>query len=748
MSDLDISGLDSTNKLCQSRSYAILNALHKNTDFELLDIKRWNTNDGTELDLFLVTLECDGVPDVDARGIQYRESLGILVGPEEFVPEVWALRADFPLLIHLNERSDLPNSLCLYFENPTVVNRTWTAEKFLKRIYWWIEKSAKGELHPSDQPVEQFFFDSPYELVLPMDMGLSFDALAENSTISNSHIRSDGTCTFFLNQVTEANTEVNNAGVSAKVIVLNLPVITQGHISATPKNLSYLFETRADSGSLCVDHIRDHIHSLIPKDGLAEEVGECRTVIIVRIPISRSEGEKTERVQVKAFLTVESLIEIGEKSGFLFKSPVDGNYFIDHAGGEDLSSTIEIFPVDVLKLNSKTDYSFQSGIEDNNDHFTLIGLGALGSSLFDLWNRAGWGEWTLVDKDHIKPHNLTRHMGEIPFIGWNKATAAASRALSATGNVSGLSPIGADALKLEGDKRDAVNKSSLVIDASTTLDYPRKASFDENSPRHVSVFITPSGVDSVLLLEDVDRHSRLRILESQYYRHVIVADWGEHHLVGNLGNFISGASCRDISLKLPFTAVTGHASILAEQIMLRADSTSASINVWRKNVSAGTVESHACEVTNELCQDIGDIKVFYDAGLEEKIYTLREEMLPCETGGVLVGYHDLNLKAVFIVDAFRPPPDSDQTPTSFKRGTLGVMESVEDARERTANIVDYIGEWHSHPKDVDADPSRKDIIQLSQLAMHLSEDGLPAIQLIAGESGINILMGKTIGERE
>ena len=39
----------------------------------------------------------------------------------------------------------------------------------------------------------------------------------------------------------------------------------------------------------------------------------------------------------------------------------------------------------------------------------LVGAGALGGAMLDLWTRSGWGEWTVIDEDHIKPHNLVRH---------------------------------------------------------------------------------------------------------------------------------------------------------------------------------------------------------------------------------------------------------------------------------------------------------------------------------------------------
>jgi len=66
------------------------------------------------------------------------------------------------------------------------------------------------------------------------------------------------------------------------------------------------------------------------------------------------------------------------------------------------------------------------------------------------------------------------------------------------------------------------------------------------------------------------------------------------------------------------------------------------------------------------------------------------------------------------------------------------------ARDKTANIVDYIGEWHSHPKSVSVNPSENDVIQLSELSKLLSEDGLPAVQLIVGDQGINIIIGEVV----
>lgn len=120
---------------------------------------------------------------------------------------------------------------------------------------------------------------------------------------------------------------------------------------------------------------------------------------------------------------------------------------------------------------------------------------------------------------------------------------------------------------------------------------------------------------------------------------------------------------------------------------------------------------------------------------------LREEALPNETGGILLGYYDFNVNSVVVVAGMPPPGDSKHSRTGFERGILGVKESVEAAAIRTAGIVGYIGEWHSHPPGHSTDPSRDDLIQLTHLALGMADDGLPAVQIIIGENDVRVLQG-------
>ena len=96
---------------------------------------------------------------------------------------------------------------------------------------------------------------------------------------------------------------------------------------------------------------------------------------------------------------------------------------------------------------------------------------------------------------------------------------------------------------------------------------------------------------------------------------------------------------------------------------------------------------------------------------------------------------------VVVVDALPAPMDSEASPGSFERGLEGVSDAVFEARRRTAGVVGYIGEWHSHPRGYGALPSGDDKFQLAYLTLGLALEGLPAVMLIVGDDELCALQG-------
>lgn len=97
---------------------------------------------------------------------------------------------------------------------------------------------------------------------------------------------------------------------------------------------------------------------------------------------------------------------------------------------------------------------------------------------------------------------------------------------------------------------------------------------------------------------------------------------------------------------------------------------------------------------------------------------------------------DLKTKTIVLVDTLPPPADSEGSPKHFIRGREGQEEALAQVHRRTARVVDYVGDWHSHPDGYPATPSGDDRKLLSSLSELMSIEGLPALMVIAGEHEI------------
>jgi len=723
------------------RARALLDAVQRQRDYSLVQLLRHPAEGAPTSECLIVEVECDGVPPKNPVGIQYRERVALCVPSDsKKLIEVLTLRQDFPILMHQNHGvPGAPASLCLYFEPPAAVMRTWTPPAFLRRIQWWLEKSSRGELHPADQPVEHLFFASKYELVLPWNLAELRKDPARRFVIALRQERPDQGFTCFLEPISK---DTSKAKTNAH-IELTLRPIVHGFVERDPATLGQLADLLSRREVDLIAPLRAGLQEGVGETGSPASAHDKGTVILLHIPIRRNADAEPDGVMHRAFLVPIGALELGVATGALFVHK--GRYFRDVMNVQPSTAWRDrpILPMDVLTQNDGAAARRQSGITEEGPIGVLIGAGSLGSALLSLWGRSGWGRWTVVDNDHIKPHNLSRHAAYAQHIGETKATVVAGLHAAVMEGATEISPVVADAGDFtHGPVTRALNGAALVVDASTTLEYPRAASAIDTLPRHISVFVTPNGNAAVLLAEDAKRTQRLRTLEAQYYRALIQVDWGKMHLSGHSSTFWSGASCRDISVVMPYSRILGHASTLAEQILVAAARKDAAIRIWERDPIRGAVEVHDVPVLPGRCIALGELELLIDDGVEQQLRDLRRRGFPNETGGVLLGYYDFNIKAVVVVAGLPAPPDSNASPGSFERGIVGLAEAVKDAATRTAGVVGYIGEWHSHPPGHSASPSRQDLVQLVHLALGMADDGLPAVQLIVGEHDLQLLQGR------
>lgn len=726
--------------LALPRSLSLYSAIKQNSEFSLIQVLRSVKDNVLKAEYLVVDVTCDQVPSRNAYGILYRERLLLEINlDEKQLIHVLALRKNFPILLHQNQtRSGTPAQLCLYFDSPENVFRTWTPQNFLKRIIWWLEKSSRGELHASDQPVEGLFFYSKFELVLPSN----FKELQTAGTAFTFIIgpeRQDKGMTIFAWPVGSPELINNNRQVS--VIELALPPIVHSQVEQSPYNMGDLVNLFQSKDINLIDLLKTKL--AVPEGGVNIATDYNMTVFVITVPIKRTQDADPERVSHYAFFLPVGLLTLGINMGFLMRH--ENKVFNDAMGTIETSEEAawRKQPIDnmtVLHFNSAETSRIKSGIINLGPQGILVGVGALGSVLLDLWTRSGWGIWTVIDEDHLKPHNLVRHIGTAEDVGLPKVDVAVQHAYSITLGATKVVSINADGGDFSNQSLLIAHKlSSLVVDASTTINYPRLASKRDDVARHISVFVTPNGDSSVLLAEDQERKIRLRTLEAQYYRALINQELGQHNLYDTGGSFISGSSCRDISFIMPYSKIMNHATTLSEQVMTASETPASVIRVWNRSSADGSINSYHITPEPEICMSIDGFDIYIDEGLVKKIRSLRAQGLPNETGGILLGCYDFNVKTVVIVDVLPAPADSLASPTSFERGTKGTQQQVQAVAKMTADMVGYIGEWHSHPAGHSAKPSKDDFYQILFLSLGMAEDGFPAISLIMGENDMQVL---------
>lgn len=718
-------------------SLSMLSAVQRFPDCELVSSFQY-VNGGVRYECIVLDICNDQIPSRNGYGIQYRERVvyGFYHGSN--IPFTASWRKDFPETMHQNPtQPGEPKSLCLFDEPESIILMTWTPERHIQRTKWWLTQASHGELHSDDQAVEPLFFNPNTTIVIPHDLHAGL-ARGQEITVSAEKPSINGKEKFFIKA--EWSVGLESRGVKVNLLEISCDDITHGRVYSAPKNLQGLVDLCDSVGIPVVKLIRERLLKFVENQEGDEQIEF--TAFILTLPIRRNDSSSVETEQIIGFCCDKSVKEMVKDFEIIREFP--GR--LNKTSGGDLRAMVsalpqfEIEPMEVLVTPSANKRREQSGYSSNLNKGVLVGVGALGGALLDIWVRGGWGQWTVIDEDIFRPHNFIRHVAPWFGLGLNKSSYCA-RVQNFHFDDASVVALDGDACEIAKTNKNGVYSSAnLIVDASASLDYPREISWINNIPRHISAFFAPSGADAVLLVEDSRRKNRLSYLEAQYYRALIELDVGDNHLTQELVRFRSGVSCRDKSTVMSHARVLSLSSLLADQIRLASSSDKAQILIWQDDLRTGERRLNRVDVHKSKVQDnvsATGYKVIWDEGIEQKLHTLRSSALPNETGGILVGYHDMKRKHVYVVDALPAPPDSKGTPGTFDRGTEGIEENLCRIVSRTGANVGYIGEWHSHPTG-SAGMSLLDRKQLEGLAESMAMDGLPAFQMIVAHGEVRI----------
>jgi hypothetical protein len=661
--------------------------------------------------------------------IQRFEPLAFIFDPEDRLrQEVWALRPGFPITPHQNLTSTPePRSLCLYEEPYADQKMRWSAFALLERARGWLRLASRGELHQEDQPLEPLLAHTENTAILPHDF---FTSITGKDFVPTSVARMEGADDHFILVLPHAKwSEKQVPGFVLSPFIT--PPVEHGIITHQPSNLFQLQQFCQKASLDLVKELRDRIRAWKTAGNL-QHLATSKLIICLLFPKVRHAATQAESRDIWLFATGTSLLEVGVAVGILeVKSGLAGLIIPETQPQTAAVEKVQIRPVRPTFALDASSAAILNGTPPDKTKIVAIGLGAVGSHVFDNLVKSGFGSWTLVDEDHLLPHNCARHVLDASAMTMPKAEAMRIRASNIVPDLSATAIV-ANVLD-PGDKTEpltkAYNEAEVILDMSASTAVAKHLALDVSAAaRRASIFLNPAGDTLVMLMEDKARTATLDWLEMVYYFGLPTnPDLADHF--ESPSRFRYSRSCGDISSRISQDLVALHSATASRTLRTRLQNSEPAVLLSRVQPDFST-KLYAFPVRPPSIQTVGGWTILTDPLVFKEAARLRESKLPNETGAVLLGSMDTHHRRIYVVALLPSPPDSQEWPSLYIRGAAGLRNRVQEVSNATYNTIDYIGEWHSHPPRSSAETSTTDRLALSKLAEEMRVAGLPALMLI------------------
>nr|WP_326216426.1 ThiF family adenylyltransferase [uncultured Oscillibacter sp.] len=693
------------------RFRASLNAIRSHDDTDSLC-------DELELDFEVV-----GLPQHRLIPVRNIEPITIYISNAETLPVV-IVRDDFPIVPHLNVHEDnVRKSLCYSDLGYQEIRHKLNGRFLLTCIENWFRKTSMNQLHRPDQPLEPFFPYVNNVIVWNGQLGKPyFDKyIVEDREFGKlMYQSSDGN--YFAVFSLPVPPDFSN-------LIHNMPQ-TLLELLCSFKNYDTIITWLTDLLSIVRfpkiynKYFRQERNSLLA----------CKVLINIAIPKQRTDRAPIETFDLRSFVIDKSLKDILTDYGLsLNGSKLEPS---KHTGGNGANIAITPFIVHLAQSKLKCRCANLVDEADGEKHFSLVGVGAIGSHILNNCLRSGYGKWTIIDHDYFWPHNIARHVLTSNDIGYSKVKSL-EKVASHIQSDSDLVAIASDVFGKDNSVIVAFGQSDIILDASASIAVERHLALDvQSDARRISCFLNPQGTATIMLLESVDRSARLDLLEMQYYRELLKNEKYSDHMSLPETMVYSG-TCRSISSRISQDNISLSAALCCKAIKLHTSNTNGEIIIWTH--ATDTVEKESFMADKWITHEQGGWKIELSLSLLGEMRTDREKALPNETGGVLIGAYDITRKRIYVVYQVRAPEDSISSPTSFIRGCANLPERLKYIHETTLDNLTYIGEWHSHPS-VNTQRSTDDVKLHKAIVGYNRENCLPGCMMILGTDNFSIFI--------
>ena len=640
-------------------------------------------------------------------------------------PVVFSNRDDFPVTSHQNPSVDGHRELCLFELSYNELKHLLDGSFLLRQIDDWLCKVASNELHGTTQPIEPYF--------MPV-----YDTVVFNNVFDT---------TFFLRPFEvggrkyniQENQQQTNKDFRVLHLPFNLEVETDNIIRPLPQNIQELSECFSDFGF--GDKIVETVLAIDPTISGNDQVNKMRILmsLIIKKTLNSDDGSRSE-FEYRCILTSKSIGQIRRPLGLNQSSP-----------GLQSLADIDIEHCNWYQNFDRSLAAIYNGIYDHparKCHILQIGVGAVGSQILDNCIKAGFGNWTLIDKDIFLPHNVARHRLDARFFGNHKTRLLEDlikRTYADEESVARKISYPIDVLDSEHEiiVSKLIEESDIILDTAASPAVSKFIAIDnDHNKRVVSFFMNPSGTSAIALIEDKERICRLDTIECEYFKRLIDNPEQHRHHFDRTDKVYYSASCRDSSAIISQDLVAMFSALCSKKLKKLTKSESAEVLIWNETGDGITVDTFTPALyTREERKDSEDNTwtIFISSVVMKELENMRLEAGTVETGGVLIGGMDKFRNIIYVVGNIPAPDDSIRTPTSYIRGCKGLPKKIENVERLTHNSLGYIGEWHSHP-GANTEKSNDDDKLHESIKEFTSSNCSPAIMIIVGSCGYSLFI--------
>jgi len=663
--------------------------------------------------------------------------------------DVCALRKDFPDLPHRNATlKGAPKELCL-FDVPAM-DRIYNEPliNFLFRVKRWLDRAAVGELHLDEQGMEPFISDNIGYLVLD---STTEKRISEGNTgyeiIPIKFVEHNEYHKKLYIEISSIEFGKGDSKIPFAILPTNSTPSSDQCISFLPENYLELAELLESKLHINLDEEILNFISITYKRGTLKKYQDknlldARFLIAICIPRLNSIGKEVGN-EIVAFDLFESVKNIGkalgcirEQTGIKTKKRIY-KFSNEINRREDALRKIVPVPFSVVRPFSQRLAKDMACINEDISDITIsaVGLGALGSQLVLNLARQGFSNWKLIDDDILLPHNFARHGLSALFRGQMKAQAL-KQELDLILERPKVTHYCTRFDSIKDNKHRKMIDSEIIIDSTASYSVFLQLSYMEDlGQRTLSTYYTGGGLTSVLLsenkartirLDDIDLQIKIRGLEDPIIKTI--------YRTRETNQLVYATSCSSQTSVMAQDLVAIHSGIITRQIkeVIFTDSAKFYINLLSE-------ETHEVKVKefipcNVIKTEIGAWQFRISQSTIDEMNDYRNQKLPNETGGVLIGWINSFEKIIYVGKALPAPPDSVERPYYTIRGKEGLYKKIQEIRQTSNDEIYYVGEWHSHPRNSSVTQSGDDLKSMAKLSSLMFEETLPGVMLILGDN--------------